>query len=108
MFQEERGLELIQQMELKMHSYTRHAMIDLYSKLESKVAYIMGHTQPNIPAYVTRVLSGKQKNEQLCGSKERKGGKAGRAVPNTDCQKSIFSNSSIIILPVLFLFSFFL
>ncbi len=45
-------------------------------------------------------------NEQLCGSKERKGGKAGRAVPNTDCQKSIFSNSSIILLPVLFLFSF--
>ncbi len=56
MFQEDRGLVLIQQMDLKMHSYTRHAMIDLYSKLESKVAYIMGHTQPNIPAYVTRVL----------------------------------------------------
>ncbi len=48
-------------------------MIDIYSKLESEVAYIMGHTQPNIPAYVTRVLWGKQKmTNSVVWKKEKK------------------------------------
>ncbi len=103
MFQEDRGLVLIQQMELKMHSYTRHAMIDLYSKLESKVAYIMGHTQPNIPAYVTRVLSGKQKMNNCVVQKREKGEKQGELYQILTAKRA-FSP-----IPVLFcsLFSFF-
>lgn len=39
MFQEDRALVLIQQMELEIYSFTRHMryIIDLYSKLESEV-----------------------------------------------------------------------